>query len=229
MAVGHSVFEGIPEAATGFFAELEHDNTAAWWAANNTTYETTVRAPFVALLDSLDYCYLPWRVYRPRRDIRFSVDKTPYKTFIGAVSQEDSGNGHFIRLDRRGLLVGSGYPMLARDQLIRFREAIDAEGSGNAFISAVAAAKIGGVDVTAGRYDRLTGAPRGFRRDHPRIDWLRAKGVELPTRVGTPSWLCTSAASTHVSGLLKNGPEVIAWLNTHVGPSELTPEEIWSR
>ena len=122
MSLSHPTFEGIPEAALDFFAELVENNTAAWWAANKTTYDTTVRAPFLALLDSLHDYDSPWRVYRPQRDTRFSADKTPYKTFIGAAHQERSGNGHFIRLDRKGLLLGSGYPMLARDQLIRFRQ-----------------------------------------------------------------------------------------------------------
>lgn len=45
----------------------------------------------------------------------------------------------------------------------------------------------------------------------------------------TAGRLSTSAATDHVSGLLKNGPEVTDWLNTNVGPSVLTPEEIWSR
>jgi hypothetical protein len=57
----------------------------------------------------------------------------------------------------------------------------------------------------------------------------RARGVEIPQRVGAPEWLHTAAAAEHVARLLGSGRQVTDWLDRHVGPSELTPEEIWAR
>lgn len=223
---------GIPAAALAFFAHLEANNDRDWWTANVATYRELVRAPFEHLLDDLGPLVgepLEWRIYRPQRDTRFAADKSPYKTFIGAVTQRAGGTGHFVQISRRGLLVGNGYPMLARDQLARFRAAIDDAGSGDAFVEAVRRSEAAGVSVTGGRWEPLATAPRGFRRDHPRIEWLRARGVEIPHRVGAPDWLRTDDAAEHVARLLDSGREVTDWLDRHVGPSELTPEEIWSR
>jgi uncharacterized protein (TIGR02453 family) len=222
---------GIPAAALAFFSDLEANNDRDWWTTNLATYREVVRAPFERLLDDLGPLVgepLEWRIYRPQRDTRFAADKSPYKTFIGAVTQRAGGTGHFVQISRRGLLVGNGYPMLARDQLARFRAAIDDDASGEVFVAAVRRSETAGVAVTSGRWDPLKTAPRGFRRDHPRVEWLRARGVEIPQRVGAPEWLHTAAAE-HVARLLGFGREVTDWLDRHVGPSELTPEEIWAR
>lgn len=224
----HDDDAGIPRDAIDFFTELEDHNDRTWWAANSARYRTIVREPFERMLGELDDD-LEWRIYRPHRDVRFSADRRPYKSFIGAVAQRPSGNGHFVQISRRGLLVASGYPMMAKDQLARFRAAIDDERTGPRFLAAVALAEAAGITVTTGRHDPLGTAPRGYPRDHPRVHWLRAKGVELPHRAGAPSWLHTDAAASHVRDLLAEGGAVVEWLDAHVGPSDLSPEEIWRR
>lgn len=219
---------GIPHTAVDFFAELEDNNNRDWWTANKADYQTTVRTPFEQLLEQVDET-LEWRIYRPHRDTRFAKDKTPYKTFIGAVTQRPSGNGHFIQISRRGLLIGSGYPMMAKDQLERFRAALDQNGLGNQFLGAVRTTREQQIEVTPGRYPPLTTAPRGYTKDHPRIEWLRAKGVEIPQHLGSPTWLSTPKASAEIRERLMVGHAVVDWLNQHVGASHLTPEEIWGR
>lgn len=219
---------GVPVAAVEFFAELADNNTREWWKANVGRYHSQVREPFQALLGQVAP-EREWRTYRPQRDTRFAKDKTPYKDFIGAVSQLDSGTGQFIRIDRYGLLVGTGYPTMARDQLTRFRAALDEPDTGDAFVTGVANAEASGVRVTGGRYPELTTAPRGYPKNHPRIEWLRVKGVEIPQRIGTPEWLSSESAADNIRDLLRRGTDVITWLDRHVGPSELTPEEIWAR
>jgi uncharacterized protein (TIGR02453 family) len=223
---------GIPAAALTFFADLEVHNDRDWWTANVATYRELVRAPFEQLLGGLGPLVgerLDWRIYRPQRDTRFAADRSPYKTFIGAVTQRAAGTGHFVQVSRRGLLVGNGYPMLARDQLARFRAAVADDASGEDFVAAVRRSEDAGIEVTSGRWDPLKTAPRGFRRDHPRIRWLCARGVEIPRRVGAPEWLHTDGAAEQVARLLGSGREVTDWLDRYVGPSELTPEEIWGR
>lgn len=71
-------------------------------------------------------------------------------------------------------------------------------------------------------------APRVPARPPPH-EWLRVRGVEIPQRLGTPEWLHTDATAEHIARLLGAGREVTDWLDHHVGPSELTPEEIWAR
>ncbi len=119
--------------------------------------------------------------------------------------------------------------MMAKDQLTRFRSAICDETTGPKFGKILASEKAKGVVVTGGRFEALKRSPRGFPDDHPRSEWLRWKGVEIPIRVGSPKWLRTPGAITEIAKLLAVGKPLTDWLDAYVGPSALTPEEIWGR
>jgi uncharacterized protein (TIGR02453 family) len=220
---------GITTSARDFFVELEANNNKAWWAEHKSTYEDAVKRPFLELLTDLGAEYGPWRVYRPHRDTRFAADKAPYKTFIGAVTQLPSGNGFFIQISSKGLLLGSGYPMMAPDQLQKFRTAVAAQSTGSAFVELLAAEGTAGVRIFGGRYEPLKRNPKGFAAEHPRGEWLRWKGVEISQRLGWPTWLSTARAGAELRKLMQAGAPVTSWLDNHVGPSALTPEEIWGR
>jgi uncharacterized protein (TIGR02453 family) len=220
---------GIPAAAMEFFVELEENNNREWWAKNKARYERDVRFPFVELLAELGPKFQPWRVYRPHRDTRFAQDKSPYKNFIGAVTQLPSGNGFFVQASAKGLLLGSGYPMMAPDQLVAFRVAIADDATGKVFERLLAAERDGTVKVSGGRYEPLKRNPKGYPADHQRGELLRWKGVEVSQRIGSPKWLGTNQASKEIQALLKHGEPITKWLDKHVGPSALTPEEIWGR
>lgn len=221
--------DGVAAASVEFFSALERDNTREFWRSNRSFYEEAVRAPFLALLEGLPEAYGSWRTYRPQRDTRFARDKSPYKTFVGAVAHAEGGTGFFLRLDARGLLLASGYPMMARDQLVRFRDAVSDDGSGSEFAGLVARSAEDGVRVRPGRHEPLKGSPRGYPRDHERIEWLRWKGVEVSERVGAPAWLDTAEAPERIVEVWERAAPVNAWLDRHVGPSALSPEEIWGR
>jgi uncharacterized protein (TIGR02453 family) len=220
---------GIPKVAIEFFTELEVNNNKAWWAANKARYLDEVRGPFEMLLHELGEHYQPWRIYRPHRDTRFATDKAPYKDFIGAVTQLASGNGFFVQISSRGLLLGSGYPMMAPDQLVAFRQALNEEAIGTRFVQHLQEAEQRKLPVTGGRYEPLKRNPKGYPSDHPRSTWLRWKGVEIPQRVGAPAWLSSQHAAANIQTLLGAGEGLTTWLDTSVGPSALTPEEIWGR
>lgn len=213
-----------------FFTALAADNSREFWSRHAGEYEREVRLPFLALVEAvgarLPDLAVPWRVYRPQRDVRFSADKSPYKTFVGAVAASPTGTGYFLQVSARGLLVAAGYPMLARDQLARYRSAVAGAG-GSGLITAIRAAEEAGQPVTPGRWDPLTRAPRGFPADHPRAPWLRWKGVELPARVGIPEWADTDEAPDRILALWRRGAPVLDWLDAEVGPSTLSPEEAW--
>lgn len=67
----------------GFFLGLQANNTKAYFDAHRRQYEEDVKGPMVALLADLEQEFGPARLARPNRDIRFSADKSPYKTFCG--------------------------------------------------------------------------------------------------------------------------------------------------
>src|SRR5215217_3467454 len=78
----------------------------------------------VALLADLEAEFGPGKVFRPYRDVRFSKDKTPYKTHCGGVAEQIHGHGYYMQVDADGLLVASGYWDTASDQVERYREAV---------------------------------------------------------------------------------------------------------
>src|SRR5437867_1388538 len=96
-------FRGWKAEALEFFDRLAADNSKAFWEQHKGTYETLVRAPMQELLDELEPTWGEGRIFRPYRDIRFSKDKSPYKTYIAAEIRDG-----YIQLDAGGLGVGSG-------------------------------------------------------------------------------------------------------------------------
>jgi uncharacterized protein (DUF2461 family) len=112
-------FSGWPGEAVEFFEDLEEDNTKSFWQAHIETYEVSVKRPTEELLAELEPEFGAGRLFRPYRDVRFSKDKSPYKTNIAAAV----GPFGYVTLSAKGLGVGAGMHVMAPDQLERYRKA----------------------------------------------------------------------------------------------------------
>lgn len=207
-------FRGWKAEALEFFERLEDENNKAFWQRNKGTYETLVRAPMEALLQELAPTWGEGKIFRPYRDVRFSKDKSPYKTSIGAML----GDG-YVQLDASGLGAGSGMWEMAPDQLERYRAAVDADRTGRRLVEIVSRAKEAGLDVTG--HDVLKTAPRGYPKDHPRIELLRYKGLITWREWPAGAWLGTSKAKDRLVEFLQASKPLNAWLRTNVGPSTM--------
>lgn len=106
-------FRGWPVEGVEFFEGLAADNSKASWQEHKSVYEECVRAPMDALLADLESEFGEGRVFRPYRDVRFSRDKSPYKTSIAATLAE----GGYIEMSADGLGAGCGLYHPASDQL----------------------------------------------------------------------------------------------------------------
>lgn len=214
-------FTGIPLEAIDFYRQLEAHNTREWWLANKATYDEAVKAPFVALAAELADEFGMFHLFRPNRDVRFSKDKSPYKSHQGAVTEGEGGEAYYFAIGPEGLFVGSGYYRMAKDQLERFRQAIVDDATGPDFERLVAAVErtysISG--------EELKTAPRGYDRDHPRVRFLRHKGVTLGREYGAPAWLATKRAKSMIVKTWRGADPVHEWLNANVGPSHEPPDE----
>src|SRR5450755_3481121 len=182
-------------------------------AGPQAAYEKAVLHPMEELLDELAVQYGPGRIFRPYRDVRFSADKSPYKTAIGATL----GEGGYIQLSAAGLAAGWGTYMMSADQLQRYRQAVDAEPSGPDLAQRVAAIRDAGIEVTA--HDRVKTAPRGYPKDHPRIDLLCLKGLVAWREWPAGKWLATTQAKVCLLEFLAQAGPLDEWLAAHVGPS----------
>jgi len=206
-------FQGWPEEALDFYDGLEADNSRTYWQAHKDVYETCVYGPMAALLADLEPDHGETKIYRPYRDLRFSRDKSPYKTAIGA----HVGDG-YVQLSAAGLAAGAGMYVMTSGQLERYRNAVAADSSGSNLAAVIAGLRKQGIDVQ-GR-ESLKSAPRGYPSDHPRIDLLRHKGLVAWKEWPVEPWLATAAARKVVADFLIAGRPLGDWLAQHVGPPD---------
>jgi uncharacterized protein (TIGR02453 family) len=207
-------FRGWEAEALEFYEGLEADNSKAYWQDHKAVYQELVLAPMEELLAELKKEFGEGRVFRPYRDVRFSKDKSPYKTAIAATLS----NGGYISLSSEGLGAGSGYYGLMPDQLERFRASVADDRTGKALVRLVDKATAEGIEVSA--HDVLKTAPKGYPKDHPRIELLRHKGLIYWKQWPAGAWLGTAKAKERVIELLRAAKPLIKWLETNVGPSD---------
>lgn len=207
-------FTGFPLWGPQFYADLERRNTREFWTANKDRWEREVRRPVRALVAALEGEFGPATIFRPYRDVRFSRDKSPYRTHQGATAGPAPWLGYYVRLDADGLSLGGGFHTRSPAQTARYRAAVAAD-AGAALALVVA-------DLVAAGFE-LEGAaaktrPRGYPADHPRLDLLRRKELMAVTRLGTPPWLPDPAALDHVRQTWRRLRPLASWVITHVGP-----------
>jgi uncharacterized protein (TIGR02453 family) len=208
-------FAGWPGEAVEFFEDLEEDNTKSFWQAHIETYEVSVKRPMEELLAELEPEFGAGKLFRPYRDVRFSKDKSPYKTNIAAAV----GPFGYVTLSAEGLGVGAGMYVMASDQLERYRRAVDLEKSGTALELIVEAIKKKGYACAPSA--PLKTAPKGYAKDHPRIALLNGKGIIVWKLWPVVTWLSTKNAKERVVDVLRSSIPLNNWLAEHVGDSEL--------
>ena len=213
-----SRFAGIPTDAIAFYAELEEHNSREWFAANKERYEQSVREPIVALTDALAEEFGPARIFRPHRDVRFSRDKTPYKTEQGAIATAPDGTGYYLRIDAEGLTTGGGYMHAMPDQVARYRTTVDEDSAGSQLADIVHELRRSGFNIGG---ETLKTSPKGIAADHPRIDLLRHKSIIVWRERGTPKWLNTAAVVRHVRDDWRSVRPLVEWIREHVGPTTM--------
>jgi uncharacterized protein (TIGR02453 family) len=218
------MFDGFPTSAFAWFAGLERDNSKAYFTATRDVYDARVRDALEEMLEELTGEFGGHvKMFRQYRDVRFSRDKSPYKTTTYGLLVEPnvSGDGLYAQLSARGLYAGTGYYMMARDQLERYREAVADDRAGPALEEATADAEQAGLDVEG---QGLATAPRGYPRGHPRIELLRRKAIVAGRAYSGEDGIDRDAALAHVAGAWRAAEPLNAWLDRHVGPSRLPPE-----
>ncbi len=207
-------FHGWSDGALAFYRGLESDNSKTYWTTQRTIYDSSVLAPMTALLAELAPEFGESKVFRPNRDIRFSADKSPYKTVIGALFEQ----GGYVQFSAQGLAVGSGYHHLEPDQLTRYRDAVADGVSGPELVAVLKKLRVKRIETYAGHV--LKTAPRGVAKDHPRIDLLRRKDLAAWRQWDLAPWLASASAKARIVEFFHHSKPLGDWLNTHVGPTD---------
>ena len=223
------------QRALGFLRGLARHNEKPWFEAHRDEYETEVRQPMRELIEDLDTRFAQFApeiggdpkrsMFRINRDIRFSKDKSPYKTHAACWfhhlnaarnvgSEADAGSaGYYFHLEPGGRsMIGAGIWMPPRPQLNRLRGAIAGNPRGFDKMAGSIPRRFGGLD-DEGALKRM---PRGYAEDHPAAKWLRFQSF-------TSGRTLTDAqvTSTSLSSLLAREYEallpLVRWLNGSLG------------
>ncbi|HYN68695.1 MAG TPA: DUF2461 domain-containing protein [Candidatus Eisenbacteria bacterium] len=231
MAASTATFTGFRREAVEFLADLAENNDRTWFQARKGDYERLLKKPLEALCVALDQEFTDRRIpltadprrspFRIYRDVRFSKDKSPYKTNVGAsfAYAERAADGSLApRGDRRGggyfhlqpgeIFVGGGMWHPEPGPLAAWRAAVanDPDRVHAAIDDPAFVARFGSVDG-----DRLKRMPAGFAAEHPDADLLTLKDVTFLRRLADdeafssdlPTVLATDlAAAVPLLGLL---------------------------
>ena len=203
-------FCGWPEEALDFYDGLAADNTKTYWTAHKAVYEEKVLRPMAELTEELAAEFGEPKIFRPYRDVRFSADKTPYKTHIGAVV----GGTGYVQLSAEGLGAGAGMWQLDPGQLARYREAVADDRVGTELEQIVAG--IEKADITIHGHGALKTAPRGYPADHPRVTLLRYKGLTTWKQWPVEPWLESAQAKDRVVSFFRTSQPLCSWLTRNV-------------
>jgi uncharacterized protein (TIGR02453 family) len=205
-------FRGWPEDFQRFFIGLELDNSKRYFEANRRVYEESVRGPMLALVESLEGDYGPGKVFRPNRDIRFSKDKSPYKTNIAATVGMGAKGG-YVSLDARGLMVASGRYELPPDQLGNYRKKAASESTGTSLAGVVAQLEKAGYEIGG---EALKRVPAGWPQEHPRAKLLRHKSLYAWKNLGLQPWLGSAAARTRIVKVFVDAQPLNEWFDRNL-------------
>lgn len=239
--VGMSAFSAFPAESLKFLRGLKRHNEKPWFEANRALYERTVKGPLKQLAEELDVRFAkvapefvapPKRaLFRIHRDVRFSHDKSPYKTHAAlwvfhrdagrgvgkSVGEAHGGAGFYFHLEPGASLVAAGYWMPPRPALNIIRERlVEDQRTFEKIVRAPAFTK---------RFEklsddepgvRLTRVPRGFAADHPAAEWLRFNSFTASRALTDAEALSPKLVDVIMKDYLALLP-LVRWLNGALG------------
>ena len=208
-------FAGFQTEALAFYLGLEADNTRTYWTDHKDEWEREVRAPMLALVAALTDEFGEAKLFRPNRDIRFSADKSPYKTHQGAFAATPGGAGYYVQISASGLRAGGGFRAHDPAQTARLRAAVASNATGGELESLLTGLQRKRFDIVG---EKVKTTPRGYAADHPRIVTLRHKELMVILDFGDPAWLGTKQALARVRDTWRSVRPLNEWVEAHVGP-----------
>jgi uncharacterized protein (TIGR02453 family) len=221
--------------ALRFFRDLARHNEKAWFETHRQQYESEVRQPMRELIEDLDARFAEFApeiggdsrksMFRINRDIRFSRDKSPYKTHaacwfhhrnaarsVGA--EADAGSaGFYFHLEPGGRsMIGAGLWMPPRPQLNKLRQAISKDPVGFDQMTRSIPRRFGGLD-DEGALKRM---PRGYAEDHPAAKWLRFQSF-TSGRTLTDAQVTNASLASFLAREYDALLPLVRWLNGALG------------
>ena len=236
MAIATSTFDGFQPNAIDFLAELAVNNDREWFTPRKSEYERLLKQPMEALVaalaDRLAARDIPLladakrSIFRIYRDTRFSKDKSPYKTNLGAtfpwLARDSAGqpvvaeasahaNGGYFSFQPGEMYVGGGMWMPEKARLDAFRRAVvdEPDRVRAALEEPGFVAAFGAVSA----HEHLKKVPPGFPSDHPMADLLRFKDVVFGRNLADDE-VCSPSLPDTLADAYAAGMPVFRFLDT---------------
>jgi uncharacterized protein (TIGR02453 family) len=229
-------------SALRFLRGLARHNAKPWFESHKLEYEEHVRGPMHELIEEMDARFAgfapeftgdPKRsMFRIYRDVRFSRDKSPYKTHaacwfrhrnadhkVGSEA-EGGGAGFYFHVEPGASLAAGGIWMPPRPVLNQLRDGIaqDPKGFERLVTHPLFRRRFGGPSDEA----VLIRMPRGYRDDHPAARWLKYQSFTVSRRLTD-----AHVTSTRLAGRLQDEFEamlpLVRWLNARLGLQSSQP------
>ena len=221
-----------------FLRDLARHNAKPWFEAHRAEYERDMRAPMRELIEEMDVRLareitgdVKRSMFRIYRDIRFSKDKSPYKTHaacwfyhrdahsgVGG-DAEGGGAGFYVHVEPSRSMVGAGIWMPPRPLLTRLRDAIAEHPAAFARVvrDSSFVRRYGGLDDEA----VLKRMPRGFPDSHPAARWLRYQSFTAGRRLRDAEVASKRLPAVLQADFARLRP-LVRWLNGALGPRAAT-------
>ena len=189
-------FTGFSDKTFRFFEGLKENNNKLWFEDNREVFDREVLAPakefvvdmgqkLIAIAPEIQFAAkIDGSIFRIHRDVRFSKDKSPYKTHLGILFWEGTAkkvenSGFYFHIEPPDFYFGAGLYIFPRYLLQTYREAVDHPKTGPELVKAIKKVqKAGPYDIGGEHYKQI---PRGFDKEHPRADLLRHNGLWAST------------------------------------------------
>ncbi|HYV66184.1 MAG TPA: DUF2461 domain-containing protein [Myxococcales bacterium] len=184
-------FSGFQRGQVAFFKQLAAKQDREWFKQNKDRYLTLAERPMKDLLDDLQpklarqyqgFALAPPKHFRIYRDVRFSKDKSPFKTHVAAMiglrggEEEGAPAALYVHLGLQDF-AGAGHWHLPSDKLERYRKLVGNDKTGRELQKRVEALKKKGFKLDS--FEATKRVPSGFPPDHPRAGLLKLKGLGI--------------------------------------------------
>lgn len=217
-------FTGFPLGISTFLTELAANNNKLWFEAHRRDYEQNLLEPSREFADAMadrltelappELGDIQGSAFRIYRDIRFSKDKTPYKTHLGiafnaAGSPKSESPGYYFHVEPPRMMLGAGMHAFPKEFLAAYREAVVDDRLGSRLRRVMDDAAAAGNEIWGESYKRV---PTDYDANHPRADLLRYGGLFVAATEDIPAALHSPALLDYCSSRYAAMGPVLSWL-----------------
>jgi uncharacterized protein (TIGR02453 family) len=219
-------FEGFADPSAKFFKQLAKNQDRTWFQAHKAEFEAGWQSPMNELLaevragvdSAYKHCDLDEpKLFRIYRNMRFSKDKTPYKTHVGGlIPTKRQGKvtevpmAIYVHVGEPRSFAAAGHYMMDARMLERFRVAVADDKRGRELDKLLASLTKKGFVV--GSHDSYKRVPKGYDPEHPRAEHLKRKGLTVSFPALPKGILTSPKFSAWLVGNAKAAAPLVEWL-----------------